>query len=70
MKIFLAAVLIDALRAPLEDRKVAFDHVGVDLATAILASRVIDEGVHELLVEVTIEASSVMTFASLARFRE
>ena len=38
VKVLLAAVLIDALHAPLEDREVALDGVGVDDATHVLAS--------------------------------
>jgi len=42
VQMVLAAMLIDALHAALEDGEVAFDGVGVDIATDILISAVVD----------------------------
>jgi hypothetical protein len=42
MQMLLGAVLIDALHAPFENRERAFDRVGMNAATAIFASAVIE----------------------------
>ena len=46
MQMALAAMLIDALHAALEDRKVAFNGVGVDDPTHVFANAVIDGLMH------------------------
>jgi hypothetical protein len=40
VEVLLAAVLVDALHAPLGDREVAFRRVGVDVVADVLAGRV------------------------------
>ena len=56
VQMLLAAVLIDALHAALEDREATLDGVGIDIATAIFPDRVIDGLVGcELLAENLVE---------------
>jgi hypothetical protein len=50
VKVLLGAVLINAFEAALEDRKIAFDGVGRDPTTGILASAVIDATMAEEVV--------------------
>jgi hypothetical protein len=45
MQMLLGAMLIDALHAALEDREAAFNRVGMNAATAIFASAVVDGAV-------------------------
>ena len=42
VQMLLSAMLIDALHAALEDREIAFDGVGVDVAAHVLAAGVVN----------------------------
>ena len=48
MQMVLAAMLIDALHAALEDRKVAFNGVGMDDPTHVFADAVVDGLMHPI----------------------
>ena len=50
VKVLFAAMLIDALHAALENRIIAFDGIGVDDATHIFVSRMVDGLMHPIFV--------------------
>ena len=68
MQMLFHAMLVDALHAALEDRKEVFDRIGMNVATDVLAGRVLHAlMIGKELISVAVEAAFISVKIAFAR---